>query len=62
MKRRGLELDFEGIVAGWDIEGQEKMAKRWRKFGCVTEWLEFALPAGGSYAQGLLATPSTPVV
>jgi hypothetical protein len=30
-KRRGLELDFEGIVAGLERQRQRKMAKIWRK-------------------------------
>jgi hypothetical protein len=40
---RGLELVFDGIVAGWDIEGQEKMAKIWRNLVRGREWLELAL-------------------
>jgi len=30
-KRRGASLDFERIVAGWDIEEKEKMANKERK-------------------------------
>jgi hypothetical protein len=45
-KRHGLELDFEGIVAGPERQGQRKMAKIWRKFGRGAQWLEFALLPG----------------
>jgi hypothetical protein len=30
-RARELELHFDGIVAGWNIEGQEKMANKERK-------------------------------
>jgi hypothetical protein len=28
-------LDFDGIVAGWDIEEKEKIAKKERKFAAL---------------------------
>jgi hypothetical protein len=31
-KRRGHRLDFEGIVAGWNKEKQEEIAKKEGKF------------------------------
>jgi hypothetical protein len=34
MKRCGLELDFEGIVAGLERQRQGKIAKIWRKLVC----------------------------